>query len=37
LLAVLTLSIGFLTPIVSPQTGLTNPQTSDRCASVNTG
>ena len=37
LLAVLTLSIGFLTPIVSPQTTLTNSQTSDRCASVNTG
>ena len=37
LLAVLTLSIGFLAPIVSPQTTLTNPQTSDRCASINMG
>ena len=37
LLAVLTLSIGFLTPIVSPQTTLTNAQTPDRCASVNMG
>jgi hypothetical protein len=37
LLAALALSIGCLTPIVSPQTTLTNSRTSDRCASVNTG
>jgi hypothetical protein len=37
LLAALTLSISFLTPIGSPQTTLANPQASDRCASVNTG
>jgi hypothetical protein len=37
LLAALALSIGCLTQAVPPQTTLTNSQTSDRCASVNTG
>src|SRR4029450_3011787 len=36
LLAVLTLSIGSLTPIGSPQRALTNSQTSDRCVMTNT-
>src|SRR4029450_12276893 len=36
LLAMLTLSIGSLTPIGSPQTALTNSQTSDRCVMTNT-
>jgi hypothetical protein len=37
LLAVLTLSIGFLTPVASPQTIFTNSETSNCCAIMNTG
>jgi hypothetical protein len=36
-LAVLTLSIGSLTPIAPPQMSLADWHTSDRCTSVNTG
>src|SRR5712691_5749280 len=36
-LAVLTLSIVALTPIVPPQLSLADSRTSDRCARINTG